>query len=97
MRCFVSGGTGFTGAALVKRLIEKGHEVRALDNQKGLFYDKLKQLGAQVTIGSVTDGALVDMLTEGCDRVYHLAAAFRKVNLGTVSYTHLTLPTTPYV
>ena len=82
MRCFVSGGTGFTGAALVKRLIEKGHEVRALDNQPGLFYDELKAMGAEVTIGSVTDAALVDKLTEGCERVYHLAAAFRKVNLG---------------
>jgi nucleoside-diphosphate-sugar epimerase len=86
MRCFVSGGTGFTGAALAKRLIEKGHEVRVLDNQEGLFLDELKQVGAQVTLGSVTDGAVVDKLTEGCDRVYHLAAAFRKVNLGKPVY-----------
>lgn len=86
MRCLVSGGTGFTGAALVKRLVEKGHEVRALDTQKGLFFDELEAMGAQVTLGSVTDAALVDKLTEGCDRVYHLAAAFRKVNLGKQAY-----------
>jgi nucleoside-diphosphate-sugar epimerase len=86
MLCLVSGGTGFTGAALVKRLVEKGHTVRVLDNQKGIFFDELATLGAQITLGSVTDGALVDKLTEGCERVYHLAAAFRKVNLGKAAY-----------
>ena len=34
MKILVTGGTGFTGSHLVKRLIERGHKVVALDNQK---------------------------------------------------------------
>jgi nucleoside-diphosphate-sugar epimerase len=80
-RILVTGGTGFTGGHLVRRLLSRGHEVIVLDNKKGIVYDELKQLGAQITIGSVTDKALVDKLTEGCDIVQHLAAAFREINV----------------
>jgi 2-alkyl-3-oxoalkanoate reductase len=76
----VTGGTGFTGSHLVKRLLARGHDVRVIDNQKGLFYDELVDLGAQITLGSITDRELVDQVTIGCDVVYHLAAAFRSVN-----------------
>ena len=35
-RVLVTGGTGFIGAALVKRLVRDGHEVRVLDdNSRG--------------------------------------------------------------
>ena len=52
-----------------------------LDTQKGLEFEALEEKGARLHIGSVTDAPLVDDLSRGCDRVYHLAAAFRKVNL----------------
>lgn len=49
-------------------------------------FDPLQSLGAQLHLGSVTDGELVNRLTEGCERVFHLAAAFRKVNLSKQVY-----------
>lgn len=30
MRAYVTGGTGFVGGALIRRLLASGHEVRAL-------------------------------------------------------------------
>ena len=36
MKVLVTGGTGFTGKALVRRLLDDGHEVVALDYQEGL-------------------------------------------------------------
>jgi nucleoside-diphosphate-sugar epimerase len=81
MRVLVTGGTGFTGSHLVRRLLSRGDEVRVLDTAPGLFGDELRQHGAQITLGSVTDAALVDSLVAGCDVVFHLAAAFRRINL----------------
>jgi nucleoside-diphosphate-sugar epimerase len=80
-RMLVTGGTGFTGSALVKRLISRGNEVIVLDNQKGIMHDELEALGAKISIGSIADKELVTKCVAGCDVIFHLAAAFRKVNL----------------
>lgn len=77
--CLVTGGTGFTGSHLVRRLLGRGDAVRVLDNQPGIAHDELVAAGAEVTLGSITDASLVDQLTEGVDTVYHVAAAFRDV------------------
>ena len=86
MRVLVTGGTGFTGSHLVKRLLERGLDVRVLDNQKGLVYDELECAGAQMTVGSVTDRDLVDQLMKDCDVVHHVAAAFRQINVSQEVY-----------
>lgn len=81
MRVLVTGGTGFTGTALVKRLLEEGHDVVALDYKEGLETDALRSMGATVHIGSVTDREAVDRAMEGVDLVQHLAAAFRELDV----------------
>lgn len=86
MRILVTGGLGFTGSALCRRLAETGHQVRALDNKPGLFDAELRERGVEIHLGSVTDRALIGRLVEGCERVHHLAAAFRLVNLGREAY-----------
>ena len=86
MRVLVTGGTGFTGSALVKRLLEKGHEVVALDYKEGIQIDKLRSVGAETFIGTVTDKNIVDQCTKGVDVVYHLAAAFRELNVSDKYY-----------
>ena len=80
MNVLVTGGTGFTGSALVFRLIGEGHKVRILDNQEGLFADKLRQAGADIILGSITDSDAVDSATRDMEYVFHLAAAFRELN-----------------
>ncbi len=82
----VTGGMGFTGSALSRKLAELGHQVVALDNKPGIFDDELRELGVETHIGSVTDRPLLDRLVSGCDVVHHLASAFRLVNLGKKKY-----------
>lgn len=78
MRILVTGGLGFTGAALTERLLKEGHSVCALDKNPGLMKDALAAAGAEVCLGSVTDRDLVRKCSEGVGVVLHLAAAFRE-------------------
>ena len=81
MKVLVTGGTGFTGKALVKRLLNEGHEVVALDYKEGLKTHELRDWGAKVVIGSVADKKVVKECMHGVEIVYHLAAAFRELNV----------------
>ncbi len=86
MKVLVTGGTGFTGKALVRRLLDDGHEVVALDYKKGLKTEEIEQWGAKVVIGSVTDAAVVEQCMQGVDVVQHLAAAFREMDVPNTYY-----------
>ncbi len=81
MRILVTGGTGFTGTALVQRLLDVGHAVVTLDYKEGLQSEALRSRGAQIVTGSVTDPGVVDRCMEGVEFVFHLAAAFRELNV----------------
>jgi nucleoside-diphosphate-sugar epimerase len=76
MRVLVTGGTGFVGSHLVRRLLARGHQVVSLDKSPGLFDDELRSSGATLITGSVTDQGDVRGAMEGCELVYHLASPF---------------------
>lgn len=86
MKILVTGGTGFTGKALVERLLDLGHRVVALDYKEGLKTQALRDRGAEVVIGSVTDPEVVRRCVEGVEVVHHLAAAFRELNVPNAHY-----------
>lgn len=86
MKILVTGGTGFTGKALVNRLLNDGHEVVALDYKEGLKTEDLRARGAEVVIGSVTDKEMLEKCMPGVDVVQHLAAAFRELNVPDTYY-----------
>ena len=86
MKVLVTGGTGFTGKALVKRLLDEGHEVVSLDYREGLKTEEIRQWGATVVIGSVTDRDVVARCMAGVDIVQHMAAAFRELDVPNSHY-----------
>lgn len=86
MKILVTGGTGFTGSHLVKHLLREGHEVVAFDNQEGIVLEELKAQGATVVLGSVTSRNDLSKAMAGCEVVFHLAAAFRKINVPKSEY-----------
>lgn len=81
MKIFLTGGTGFTGSALALRLAQEGHRVTSLDYQPGIRSDELKQAGVELVEGSITHPELVDRCTQGAERVLHVAAAFRELDV----------------
>jgi nucleoside-diphosphate-sugar epimerase len=86
MKVLVTGGTGFTGKALVQRLLGMGHEVVALDYKEGLKTQELRDWGAEVILGSVTDKDVVRRAVQGVEVVHHVAAAFREMNVPDTYY-----------
>lgn len=76
MRVLVTGGTGFVGSHLVRRLLSSGHAVTSLDKNRGLFHDELEQLGATLVSGSVADVGAVETAMNGQELVYNLASPF---------------------
>ncbi|MER3446939.1 MAG: hypothetical protein C4291_08895 [Candidatus Dadabacteria bacterium] len=71
MKAFVTGGTGFVGGHLVKRLVRDGVSVKALvrDLSKA---DELKRLGVEIVTGDTTDKASLKGVMRDCDVFYHL-------------------------
>jgi len=97
MRILVTGGTGFTGSHLVRRLLSKGHDVLVLDYQKGLFYDELKSKGAKIELGGILQRDLVDRMVKDCEVVQHVAAAFRQLNVPDQHYWDVNVEGTRYL
>jgi UDP-glucose 4-epimerase len=74
-KSLVTGAAGFMGAHVTRALLERGHDVVALDDLSGGYADNVDGR-ARFVEGSVTDQVLIDELfaEEHFERVYHLAA-----------------------
>lgn len=71
----VTGGTGFIGSALVKRLVKEGYGVRVLDNNVRGAKERLKDIYGKIEFieADVRDANAVRKACNGVDSVIHLA------------------------
>jgi UDP-glucose 4-epimerase len=79
MRAFITGGAGFIGSHLSDALLAAGHEVTILDNLSTGSIENIAHLkgrqGFTYRIDGVENEPLLAELVDGCDVVFHLAAA----------------------
>ena len=73
MRAFVTGGTGFIGSRVVKRLRDRGDEVVVLARRP----EKAAGLDAEIVEGDLGDADAIRRGVEGCQAVFHIAADYR--------------------
>jgi nucleoside-diphosphate-sugar epimerase len=71
VRALVTGGGGFLGGAVVRRLVERGDSVRSLQRN---LYPRLDALGVEQIRGDIADPDVVDRAVAGCSIVFHAAA-----------------------
>lgn len=70
----VTGGAGFIGTNLVKKLLEQGHRVRVLDNYSAGKKTERIQYAAEYIEGDICDEKILSKVMQGIDGVFHLAA-----------------------
>lgn len=74
-RYLVTGGSGFIGSALVKRLVADGHSVRVLDNNSRGSAARLAGISNDIDFveADIRDPEVVSKAVQGMDGVFHLA------------------------
>ncbi len=71
MKALVTGGGGFLGLAIVRRLVRRGVIVRGFSRQD---HPALRELGVEQCQGDIGDADAVARAVAGCDVVFHVAA-----------------------
>lgn len=80
MKVLITGGAGFIGRNLVRRLAQAGHASIVLDrfspqvHEPDAFYPELRLPGVEVVVGDIRDRPVLRSCLERCDTVVHLAA-----------------------
>lgn len=85
MKIVVTGGAGFIGSNLVRKLLDNGHDVVIVDDfSRGIDFN-LSDLGIQTEVRRIDlrDYSLTLQSIKGAQVVYHLAA-----RVGSINYLH---------
>jgi dihydroflavonol-4-reductase len=76
VKALVTGATGFVGSAVMRRLIDRGAEVRVVA-RAGSDRRNLDGRAVEVVTGELNDAAALDRAADGCEAVFHVAADYR--------------------
>ena len=74
MRAFVTGGTGFIGANLVRLLLQQGYIVKALVRENSCL-NNLASLDVEIVQGDLNDRHLAQQMSD-CQVLFHVAAQY---------------------
>lgn len=86
MKVFLTGGTGFVGSHLLRRLLNEGHQVRALVRTRGALIGTYPGMLEEVE-GDLTSTDLSRSL-EGCDAVINLVGIIHEQGRSTFEAVH---------
>ncbi len=79
MKILITGGAGFIGSHLAEKLLNEGNEIYVIDNLSTGRLENIESFkdkpNFHLTIGSVLNRELMEMLISKVEQVYHLAAA----------------------
>jgi UDP-glucose 4-epimerase len=72
----VTGGAGFIGSHLVRRLLNEGNTVRVLDDLSTGKKENLEGItsGIELIVGDISQPGELGPVVRGCNMVFHLAA-----------------------
>ena len=73
-RILVTGGTGFIGIPLVKKLHELGHEVKLLIRESSNITPFKELNKIDYIVGDIQDLGSLEKAVNNIDAIYHLAA-----------------------
>ena len=76
MRCIVTGGAGFIGNNIVKKLVARGDDVTVIDNLNTGKEENLKSVIDKITFlkDSILNRELLEKQSQNIDGIFHQAA-----------------------
>jgi len=76
VRALVTGGAGFIGSHIVRRLLSDGHDVRVVDNLATGRFSNIEEIIEEIDFRRVDirDLDAMKAAVHGCDAIFHLAA-----------------------
>ncbi len=89
----VTGATGFTGAFLVRRLVQMGLNVRAIARPSSDI-SQFQGLPIKWFRGEVYDSATVHSAAKGVEYIFHVAAAYRAAKIKDEDYRNVHVEST---
>ena len=85
MKVLITGGTGFIGSRLAINSRNRGHDVVVLGQVNTPAEDEnkaeLEAAGIKIILGAITETEKLKNALQGCDIVFHLAAAQHEANV----------------
>ena len=76
MKTLITGATGFVGSAVLRELLKKEHQIKALVRRSSVL-DNLKNLDVEIVYGDLKDKYSLKRCLKDCKNLFHVAADYR--------------------